>query len=288
MIKNKDNKDIIKIIKEIKTTIEEADAIVIGAGAGLSASAGLTYSGERFENNFAKFIQKYKLKDMYSAGFYPYKSDEEYWGYWCNHIFQNRYNFGENETYKNLLNLVKNKDYFILTTNVDHQFQINGFEKKRLFYTQGDYGLFQCSIPCNNYTYDNKETILEMIKCEEDLKIPTSLIPKCPKCGAKMVPNLRIDSTFVQDEGWNNAYENYKKFLLKHEHSKIVFLELGVGANTPAIIKFPFWNMTKSFKNAKYICINKDEAVAPKEILELSILARCDINDVLGRINGKK
>lgn len=280
-INNNIDKELLEKINEINEIIKNADAILIGAGSGLSASAGLEYSGKRFEKYFEDFIKEYNLTDMYSAGFYPYGTDEKYWGYWSNHIFQNRYNFGENETYKNLLNLVKNKDYFILTTNVDHQFQKNGFDKKRLFYTQGDYGLFQCSVPCNNNNYDNEEIIYKMIKEQKNLEIPSKLIPICSKCGAKMVPNLRVDSKFVQDEGWYNAHENYKNFLLKHEHSKIVFLELGVGANTPGIIKYPFWNMVKSLPKSKYICINKNEAIVPRDIEKSSILVEFDISYIL-------
>ena len=279
-----ENLSINELIENLKIKIKEADAVLIGAGSGLSSSAGLLYSGKRFEQYFSDFIEEYNLKDMYSSGFYPYPTPEKKWAYWSRHIYYNRYKFKGNDTYKNLLNLVKDKDYFVITTNVDHQFQLNNFDKKRIFYTQGDYGLFQCSKPCHNKTYDNKELIYKMVEQQKNMEIPTGLIPYCEKCGSPMTMNLRIDSTFVQDDGWYKAHENYKNFLLKHEHSKILFLELGVGANTPGIIKYPFWNMVKSLAYATYACINKDEAIAPKDILNKSILINSDIKDILKKV----
>ncbi len=268
----------------LKKILDEAEAILIGAGSGLSTAAGLTYSGKRFEKYFKDFIRKYNLKDMYSAGFYPYGTPERYWGYWSKHVYYNRYEFEVNNVYKNLLQIVKDKDYFILTTNVDHQFQISGFDKERLFYTQGDYGLFQCSKPCHNKTYDNRKIIYEMVERQKDLKIPSELIPYCEKCNAPMTMNLRIDDTFVQDEGWYTAQENYKNFLMKHQNSKIVFLELGVGGNTPGIIKYPFWSMTKTFPYATYVCINKGDAVYINSIIDKSVIVDGDINDILENV----
>lgn len=272
------------LIKKLEKKLREADAVLIGAGAGLSASAGLLYSGKRFEENFEDFIKEYGLIDMYSSGFYPYKTRERYWAYWSKHVFHNRYEFVGNDTYKNLLELVKNKDYFVLTTNVDHLFIKNGFDKDKLFYTQGDYGLFQCSKPCHNKTYNNKEIIYKMVESQKNCEIPTELIPYCEKCGAPMTMNLRIDNTFVQDEGWYKAHENYREFLLKHQNSKIIFLELGVGGNTPGIIKYPFWSMTKSMINSTFISINKEEPVCVKDILSRSILIQGDISEVLRKL----
>lgn len=268
-------------IQKLKDEIEQADAIVIGAGVGLSASAGLEYSGKRFYDNFADFAKKYGLQDMYSAGFYPFETLEEYWAYWSRHIWLNRYQPSVGQPYKDLLSLVKNKDYFVLTTNVDHCFQKAGFDKHRLFYTQGDYGLWQCLKACHPVTYDNEEQVKKMISEQKDMKIPTELIPHCPRCGSPMIMNLRIDETFVQDEGWYTASNRYYEFLKRHENLHILFLELGVGYNTPVIIKYPFWNMTANNKNAVYACINYQEAYCPEEIQKQSICIQDDIGKVI-------
>ena len=268
-------------LKNLANHIKECEAIIIGAGSGLSSAAGLTYSGERFNKYFSDFINKYHLTDMYSAGFYPYESLEEYWAYWSRHIYYNRYIDAPKDTYQKLLQLVKDKDYFVLTTNVDHQFQKAGFDKKRLFYSQGDYGLWQCSKPCHQKTYDNKEIVEKMLLQQKDLKIPSSLIPYCPKCGAFMTMNLRCDQTFVQDEGWNQGQFRYNDFINKHRDLKIIYLELGVGQNTPVIIKYPFWNYTNSNKKATYVCINYGESFCPDEIKKQAILISGDIDQVI-------
>ena len=258
-------------INRLKNEIENADAIVIGAGAGMSTSAGFTYDGERFEKHFADFRQKYGITDMYSGGFYPYNSLEEYWAWWSRHIYVNRYDIAAGKPYTDLLKIVNDTDYFVLTTNVDHQFQLAGFEKKRLFYTQGDYGLWQCSKACHDKTYDNEETVRQMVSEQKNLKIPSELIPKCPICGAPMTMNLRCDNSFVQDEGWYAAASRYEDFIRRHKRLHILFLELGVGANTPVIIKYPFWNMTTANPKAVYVCVNAGEAYVPKEIRDRSI-----------------
>lgn len=268
-------------LKNLANHIKECEAIIIGAGSGLSSAAGLTYSGERFNKYFSDFINKYHLTDMYSAGFYPYESLEEYWAYWSRHIYYNRYIDAPKDTYQKLLQLVKDKDYFVLTTNVDHQFQKAGFDKKRLFYSQGDYGLWQCSKPCHQKTYDNKEIVEKMLLQQKDLKIPSSLIPYCPKCGAFMSMNLRCDQTFVQDEGWYQGQFRYNDFINKHRDLKIIYLELGVGQNTPVIIKYPFWNYTNSNKKATYVCINYGESFCPDEIKKQAILINGDIDQVI-------
>lgn len=271
-------------INLLKEKIEAADAVLIGAGAGLSTSAGLTYSGERFDKYFSDFKKKYGIEDMYSGGFYPFKSLEEYWAWWSRHILINRYDVEIGQPYKDLLTLVKNKNYFVLTTNVDHQFQLAGFDKKQLFYTQGDYGLWQCSNACHNKTYDNEDAVLKMASEQKDMKIPTELIPKCPACGAPMTMNLRCDDKFVQDDGWYKAAERYDNFIRRHRDLDILFLELGVGANTPAIIKYPFWQMSAQNKNAVYACVNLGMAAAPEEIEKQSICIDADIGSVLSEL----
>ncbi len=268
-------------IEQLKHQIQTADAVVIGAGAGLSTAAGFTYSGERFQRYFADFIEKYHFKDMYSGGFYPFETLEEHWAYWSRYIFINRYMGASNDTYKRLLELVKNKDYFVLTTNVDHQFQKAGFDKHRLFCTQGDYGLFQCSEQCHNVTYDNEDIIIRMLSEQRNMRIPSELVPKCPRCGKPMTMNLRCDDTFVQDEGWYRASERYSDFLRRHEGMHILFLELGVGFNTPVIIKYPFWQMTAKNPNAMYACVNFNEAFCPEELKCKSICINGDIAEVL-------
>ena len=267
-------------IKRLKKAIEEADVVVIGAGAGLSTSAGFTYSGERFEKHFADFGKKYGFKDMYSGGFYPFDTPEEMWAYWSKFIYVNRYMDAPKPVYDHLLEIVKNKDYFVITTNVDHCFQKAGFDKKRLFYTQGDYGLFQCSEPCQNKTYENEEMVRAMVEQQKDMKILTALIPKCPNCGKPLTMNLRSDDKFVEDEGWHEAAARYHDFLNRHD-GKVLFLELGVGYNTPGIIKYPFWQMTAQNPDATYACLNYGEAVCPEDIKKQSICIDGDIGQVI-------
>lgn len=271
-------------INRLKNEIKNADAIVIGAGAGMSTSAGLTYDGERFEKYFPDFHKKYGISDMYSGGFYPYETLEEYWAWWSRHIYINRYDITAGKPYMDLLNIVKDKDYFVLTTNVDHQFQLAGFDKKRLFYTQGDYGLWQCSRACHDKTYDNEETVRLMIKTQKNMKIPSDLIPKCPVCGAPMTMNLRCDNSFVQDNGWYSAASRYEDFIRRHKESHLLFLELGVGSNTPVIIKYPFWQMTAKNPKAIYACVNHGEAYCPQQIKKQSICFDMDIAEMLENV----
>ncbi|MDE6597584.1 MAG: Sir2 silent information regulator family NAD-dependent deacetylase [Clostridia bacterium] len=273
--------DCLAQIDKVKSALDEAEAVIIGAGAGLSTSAGFTYSGERFDENFRDFGEKYGFKDMYSGGFYPYATQEEFWAFWSKNIFVNRYVDPPEPVYDELYKLIKNKNYFVITTNVDHCFQKAGFDKNRLFYTQGDYGLFQCSVPCHDKTYDNEKLIRRMVAEQRDMKVPTHLLPRCPVCGKPMTMNLRCDDKFVQDEGWYAARGRYENFIKQHRSKRVVYLELGVGGNTPIIIKYPFWQMTLRNKNAVYVCINKGEAVCPQEIKNRSYLVNDDIGKVL-------
>ena len=277
-------------IQKLHQAMQSADAIIVGAGAGLSTSAGFTYSGERFERHFADFIGKYGFTDMYSAGFYPFPTEEEHWAYWSRHIYYNRYVPAPKPAYDNLLKLLKDKEYFVITTNVDHQFQKAGFDKQRLFYTQGDYGLFQCAKPCHQRTYDNEETIRKMIAVQVEtrhgtsLQIPSELVPLCPVCGGPMKVNLRADETFVEDEGWHAASERYTEFIQRHKDGKVLFLDLGSGGNTPVIFKIPFIRWTMQNPNAVYATVNLGEAFTVDQIKDRSIVIDADIADVLNQL----
>lgn len=271
-------------IEQLRHAIDSTDAVVIGAGAGLSTSAGFVYSGERFEKYFYDFIEKYGFRDMYSAGFYPFATPEEYWAYWSRYVYINRYLDPPKPVYNDLLELVQDKNYFIITTNVDHCFQKAGFDKQRLFYTQGDYGLFQCSEPCCQETWDNEHIILQMVEQQRDMRVPPELLPVCPHCGKPMTMNLRADDTFVQDDGWYQAAKRYDGFLQSIKGKRVLFLELGVGYNTPVIIKFPFWRMTAANRKATYACVNYGEAAAPKDIRRQSICIDGDIGNALERL----
>jgi len=270
-------------IRKLKKALAECDAVVIGAGAGLSTSAGFVYSGERFEQYFSDFGEKYGFSDMYSGGFYPYSTKEEFWAYWSRYILVNRYMDAPKPVYEQLLELVKDKDYFVITTNVDHCFQKAGFDKKRLFYTQGDYGLFQCSKPCHSQTYANEDLIRRMVAEQKDMRVPSELLPRCPVCGRPMTMNLRSDDKFVEDEGWHQAAERYENFLRTRD-GKVLFLELGVGFNTPGIIKVPFWQLTGKNPEATFACVNYGEAVTLDAIADRSICIDSDIGEVISRL----
>lgn len=278
----------LKNVDRLYNALNAADAVVIGAGAGLSTSAGFTYSGDRFKKYFSDFEAAYGFHNMYTGGFYPYETPEEYWAYWSRYIYINRYSDAPKPVYDDLFQLIRCKDYFVITTNVDHCFQKAGFDKKRLFYTQGDYGLWQCSVPCHNKTYDNEEAVRRMIKEQKDRKIPSDLVPLCPVCGEPMTMNLRANDKFVEDEGWHRAAERYENFLRTRDGQKILFLELGVGGNTPVIIKYPFWRMTAQNPASVYACINYGEAVCPQEIKNRSICIDADIGRVLNDLTSKR
>lgn len=285
----------------LRARIAKADAVVIGAGSGLSTAAGYAYSGERFSRYFSDFQKKYGFSDMYSGGFYPYPTPEEFWAFWSRYVWINRFTPPPKPVYGQLLSLIHGKDYFVITTNVDHCFQRAGFDKKRLFYTQGDYGLFQCSTPCCQETFDNEAQIRQMVEAQgyrinengclqppdHDaplMSVPSDLIPCCPHCGKPMSMNLRCDNTFVQDTGWHRAAARYTEFLRRHEGLRIVFLELGVGYNTPGIIKYDFWQMTAKNPKAIYVCINQGQALCPKEIEGQSICIDGDIGEILTQL----
>ena len=288
-------------IRKLKTELEMADAIVIGAGSGLSTAAGFTYSGERFEKYFGDFVRKYGIRDIYSGGFYPFPDAETRWAWWARHIYYNRYVPAPKPVYQDLLKRVQDKDYFVITTNVDHQFQAAGFDKKRLFYTQGDYGLFQSVNPEIRKTYDNEEWVMKAMEAQGFVKdeagifqppengsllmrIPTELIPKCPDDGSDMTMNLRADDSFVEDEGWHRASAAYSDFLRRHENLHVLYLEIGVGMNTPVIVKYPFWQMTYDNPRAVYACLNYNEAWCPKQIERQSICIDGDSGEVIAQL----
>ena len=271
-------------VDKLRDALAMADAVVVGAGAGLSTAAGYTYSGPRFSRLFGDFAARYGFSDMYSGGFYPYDTLEEHWAFWSRYVMCNRYEPIPGGVYQQLLDLLRDRDYFVLTTNVDHCFQRAGFDKQRLFYTQGDYGLFQCSRPCCQETWDNEDVIRAMVDQQSDLRIPSELVPHCPHCGAPATMNLRSDGTFVEDEGWHKAAARYSEFLRRHEGMRTLYLEIGVGGNTPGIIKYPFWQMTAANPRATYACVNLGEACAPRELEHQSILIDASADEVIARL----
>ena len=283
-------------IDRLRAELDQADAIVIGAGAGLSTSAGMTYSGERFDRYFADYAARFGIQDMYSGGFFPFPDDETRWAWWARNIYINRYVDAPRPVYQQLLGLVADKDYFVITTNVDHQFQRAGFDKSRLFYTQGDYGLFQSVDPANRKTYDNEDWVMRAMGAQGfvrgtdgvyrmpergvSMTIPTELIPTCPDDGSAVTMNLRADDSFVEDEGWRKASAAYAEYLRQHRRGRVLYLEVGVGANTPVIIKYPFWAMTAANPQATYACLNYDESFCPRQIEGRSICLDGDAGDL--------
>ncbi|WP_418846011.1 SIR2 family NAD-dependent protein deacylase [Parafannyhessea umbonata] len=271
-------------VDRIADAIRDADAVLVGAGAGLSTAAGFAYAGKRFDDNFAGFRDAYGIRDMYSGGFYPFPDEESLWAWWSRSILLNRYDCPVGQPYLDLLHMLRGREYFVLTTNVDHQFQRAGIDHDRLFYTQGDYGLFQCSRPCHQATYDNEELVRQMAERQSDLRVPSELVPHCPRCGAPMSLNLRCDDTFVEDEGWHAAAKRYDDFLREHRHDRIVLLEVGVGGNTPGIIKHPFWRMAAQNCHATYVQLNRGEVLAPAELGEKSVILDCDAAEALAAV----
>lgn len=274
-----------EILNKIKDYINNADAIVLGAGSGLSTASGYIYSGKRFMDNFKYMYDLYGYKDMYSAGFHNFKTKEEYFGYYAKFVILNRYSDIGLDLYKKLYKIVENKNYFVITTNVDHLFQKSGFSKDRLFYTQGDYGLFQCSKPCLNITYDNEKQIRVMYNSLINNKIPSSLISRCPNYNRVMTFNLRSDDTFVENEGWHKAKDRYEKFINDNKNKKILFLELGVGYNTPVIIKYLFMRLTYMLDNARYVAINNSYDELPLEIKDKGIYLNANLEDVITKLS---
>ncbi len=271
-------------IQKAKKAIQNADRILIGGGAGLSDAAGLKYSGKRFTDHFEPFIQKYGFLDLYTSSFYPFETQEERWAYWAKHISLNRYDTPATELYKTLFRLVRDKEHFVLTTNVEHQFVKAGFSQERVFAVQGNYGLFQCELGCHNVLYENESQICAMIANTRDCRVPQSLVPKCPVCGGEMDANLRHNEFFVQDENWYRAEQNYLAFANACPGQRTVYLELGVGFNTPGIIRYPFEQMTYQSESARLIRINRDYPGGFKENASKTIPFSEDMPEILEAI----
>lgn len=271
-------------LKNIRNLIDKAEYILIGAGSGLSTSAGIEYSGERFENNFKEFIEKYHFTDMYSAGFYDFDTEEEKWAYWSKHMYLNNIGMDATDLYKNIFELVKNKNYFVITTNVDEQFYKSGFDKDKIFATQGSYRYIQCKNACHNKIYDATNIVKKMIENITDCKIPTKLVPKCPVCGGEMEVNLRKDAYFVQDDNWYKQDKKYGEFLDKTKNKRLLLLEFGVGFNTPGIIRFPFEQMTYQNENCILIRFNKDNCMTFLDIENRILKVEDHIKDIVSKL----
>lgn len=272
-------------IEEITKLIQDSDYILIGAGSGLSTSAGIEYFGKRFEDNFSEFINKYNFTDMYTSGFYDFKTEEEKWAYWAKHMYINDVGMEATKLYKDIFELVKNKEYFVITTNVDDQFYKAGFDKNRIFATQGSYAFIQCSEGCHNTIYDASQMVKEMIEKTSDCKIPTDLVPVCPKCGEKMDVNLRKDAYFVQDSNWYKQDMKYGEFLDNAKDKKVVLLEFGVGFNTPGIIRIPFEKLVFENKNWDLVRFNKDNCMNFLDIEKKTINVQEDITKAIEEIS---
>ena len=250
-------------IEKIKNILSKADYVLIGAGAGLSTAAGNTYSGERFEKNFKSFIDKYNFTDLYTSGFYNFKTEEEKWAYWFKHIYIANIGLPVLPLYKKLYDYLENskKDYFIITTNVDDCFYKAGFSPNKIFRPQGSYKILQCQKACHPGLYDYTDKIEKALKYidEKNCILPTEYVPKCPKCGGKMFCNIRCDDYFVEGDEFKKGQKNYVEFLEKIKGKKVALLELGVGYNTPVIIRFPFEKMTSKNKDFHLIRLNMNE-----------------------------
>ena len=268
-------------ILKAKQAIKQADYIIIGAGSGLSTAAGLLYNGEKFEKDFKEFIEKYHFDNLYSASFYEFKTQEEKWAFFAKMIKLNRYNKKPLKLYQELYEIVRNKEYFVLSTNVDGQFYNSGFDKEKVFEVQGDYEYLQCENACNNKLYNNEKLVERWLRNTKDCKIPSNLVMKCPVCGGNMDMNLRKDANFVQDENWYKASNNYKKFLDRIKNKNMVLLEIGVGFNTPGIIRFPFEQMTANNEQTTLIRINKDYPLPMLEIKSKTISFDEDTNKII-------
>lgn len=268
---------------KIKDIINNADAIIIGAGSGLSTSAGINYSKKGFKEKFPELTKKYGMTDMYTSSFYDFKTEEEKWSYWAKHI-DYLYNIKATKTYKDLFSIVKNKNYFVITTNVDGQFLKAGFDKDKVFEVQGSLSKIQCAKACHNKLYDDLNLVNKMLKEDKNCKIPSNLVPTCPVCHGKMEVNLRKDEYFIEDDYWHAHSNNYATFVHENKDKNLVLLELGVGFNTPSIIRFPFEQMTQEFKQATLIRINDKHINTAFDLKDKAIFIKDDCNHFLNKI----
>lgn len=274
-----------ELLEQSKRLIHDCDVVIVGAGAGLSTAAGLHYSGKRFTDNFPDYISKYQLTDMYSSAFYPFQTLEEKWGYFSRHIKLNRFDAEVGLVYKNLKCILDEKEHFVITTNGDDQFFRAGFDPENVFATQGHYNLFQCKVACHDTLYENEEMVNQMVEQQKDCKIPTELIPTCPVCGGELVAHLRMDQYFVENEDWHKASQRYQQFLQSCIGKKVVFLELGIGFNTPSIIRWPFEKMVVQFNNSYLIRVNMDNVQPSYDIQDKGVLIEGDIAEFVEGIH---
>lgn len=277
-------------IQKAADLIKNSDKILIGAGAGMSASGGISYADEVL---FKKWFPRYysmgmrSLVDMQSIFWnVDEKNARSYWGYWANHIKHIRYDSPALKPYIDLFKLVKDKNYFVITTNVDGQFGKAGFAKKKIFEPQGEYALFQCDKPCKKEVFDNKEMINKMISNMDTniMKIREEDIPRCPYCKRLLKPNLRIDDSFVEEPHLVNL-DSYENFIHSSKKDSLVLIELGVGFDTPVIIRYPFQNIVYNYPNSSLIRINLDYADVPCEIENRSVSIKADIKKALNDIS---
>lgn len=274
-------------IMQAADMIQKADYVLMGAGAGLSTAAGAVYGGTWFEKNFKEFKEKYGngpyMQDMYSAGFHPYPDEESFWGYWSKQAILGGIDLDVTPLYKDILKLLKDKRIFCLSTNADGQFQKAGYKEEQIFCTQGDYFHIQCQKACHQRTYNAVKLFKQMDQARKNCQIPTYMVPKCPICGGPMTMNLRCDQYFVQDEAWYQAEKRFGDFLneaLKSQKN-LLLLELGVGFNTPTIIRFPFEKLVKENKQVNLIRLNLNEAVIPESIEQQAVGINKDIKQTI-------
>lgn len=271
-------------LQKLAQELNKADAVLVGAGTGLSEAAGFTRTAPYFTRHFSDFIDKYGFEDLCTAARFNYPSQEEKWAFWSRAIYLYRYSPAPRPVYNTLFEIIKDKDYFVITTTADHMFQKSGFDSDRLFYTYGDYGTWQCSQPCNDATYDNEDAVRKMMEAQRDMKVPRSLIPICPACGRKMKVNLLTDDSFVENDGWYRAEERYEHYVRSHKSGRIVFLDIGTTASTPIIIKCPFTQMTYENPLATYATIADCALPEAEEIKDRALYVNNDIEQSLNQL----
>lgn len=245
-------------LERVSAALAKTPAVLIGGGAGLSAAAGIDYSGDAFRRAFADYIARYGFSDLYSSGFYPFPTEAERWAYWARHVDYAAVKPPAMPLYVRLLELVRGKEYFVITTNVDAQFEKAGFAPERLFAVQGDYREMQCANACHRKVYSNLDAVQRILETTQDLTIPAGSVPRCPVCGGRMEMHLRIDEHFIEDEKWHRAARRYEEFLAGHAKGETVLLELGVGFNTPTIIRYPFEELAFFNRGALLVRLNRE------------------------------